>query len=145
MFSGDKLVAKATGSVTNVADTHTGNNPIAEEYMVKHGYQDVTANYVITTQAGTLTINPKTVTVTAQDKEFVYTGETQSWPKYDVDGLVGNDSISAVVTGSITFPTQGTVTNKLTSYEFITGTPGNYTVTTVDGATALHTPTAQSR
>ena len=133
LFSGDKLVAKATGSVTNVADTHTGNNPIAEEYMVKHGYQDVTANYVITTQAGTLTINPKTVTVTAQDKEFVYTGETQSWPKYDVDGLVGNDSISAVVTGSITFPTQGTVTNKLTSYEFITGTPGNYTVTTVDG------------
>ena len=98
-----------------------------------HGDEDVTDNYAITTVDGTLTINPKPVTVTAQDKEFTYTGEAQSWPEYDVDGLVGDDAISAVVTGSITFPNESPVTNKLTSYEFTAGTPGNYTVTTEDG------------
>ncbi|HQA97320.1 MAG TPA: InlB B-repeat-containing protein, partial [Clostridia bacterium] len=32
---------------------------------------------------GTLTINPRAVTVTAQDKAFIYTGTAQSWDKYD--------------------------------------------------------------
>jgi F0F1-type ATP synthase epsilon subunit len=133
LLPGDELVATATGSVTDVADNATGNNPIATNYMIKHGTQDVTENYTITTQAGTLTINPKAVTVTAQDKEFVYTGEAHSWPEYDVDGLVGDDAISAVVTGSITFPSESPVTNELASYEFTTGTPGNYSVTTANG------------
>ncbi len=133
LLNGDTLVATATGSVTNVADTATGNNPIAEGYKIMHGTEDVTANYVITTQEGTLTINPKAVTITAQDKAFTYTGEAQSWPEYDVDGLVGDDAISAVVTGSITFPSQSPVTNTVSSYTFTTGTPGNYTVTTANG------------
>ena len=124
LLEGDELVATATGSVTNVADTATGNNPIAAGYKIMHGEEDVTANYVITTEAGTLTINPKAVTVTAQDKEFTYTGEAQSWPEYDVSGLVGDDAISAVVEGSITFPSESPVTNVLKSYEFTTGTPG---------------------
>ena len=29
---------------------------------------------------------------------LTYTGEAQSWPKYDVDGLVGEDEITASVT-----------------------------------------------
>ncbi|MBR2661791.1 MAG: InlB B-repeat-containing protein, partial [Clostridia bacterium] len=62
----------------------------------KEGY-----NEAITT--GTLTITPKAVTVTAQDKAFTYNGTAQSWAEYDVDGLVGDDAIEAVVTGSITF------------------------------------------
>ncbi len=133
LFAGDELVAEAAGSVTDVADTAEGNNPVAEGYRIMHGTEDVTANYTITPVAGTLTINPKAVTVTAQDMEFTYTGTAQSWNKYDVEGLVGNDKITAVVTGSITFPSESPVTNKLTSYEFTSGTPGNYTVTTADG------------
>jgi len=133
LFEGDELIAEAAGSVTDVADTAEGNNPVAEGYKIMHGTEDVTANYTITPVAGTLTINPKAVTVTAQDKEFTYTGTAQSWEKYDVEGLVGNDKITAVVTGSITFPSESPVTNKLTSYEFTSGKPGNYTVTTADG------------
>ena len=133
LLEGDTLVAEATGSVTNVADTDAGNNPIAAGYKIMHGEEDVTANYVIATENGTLTINPKAVTVTAQDKEFTYNGASQSWPKYDVEGLVGDDAITAVVTGSITFPSQSPVTNTIASYEFTTGTPGNYTVTKKDG------------
>jgi hypothetical protein len=98
-----------------------------------HGTEDVTANYVITAVAGKLTVNQKSVTVTAQDKEFTYNGEAQTWNQYDVDGLVGSDQISAVVEGSITFPSQNSVANTIKSYNFTTGKPGNYSVTTANG------------
>ena len=137
LLTGDALVATATGRVTNVADTQDGNNPIASGYKIMNGDMDVTANYVITPVDGTLTINPIAVTVTAQNKEFIYTGVAQSWPEYDVVGLVGNDAITAVVTGSITFPSEGPVTNTLSSYEFTAGTPGNYSVTTANGALTM--------
>ena len=104
-----------------------------------HGDEDVTANYAITAQAGKLTINPATVTITAQDKEFTYTGEAQSWNKYDVVGLVGSDAVSAVVTGSITYPSESPVANVVESYEFTSGTPGNYTVSTVNGELTMTT------
>ena len=52
LLEGDELVAVATGSVTNVADTADGNNPVAAGYKVMHGTEDVTANYVITAVAG---------------------------------------------------------------------------------------------
>ena len=129
LLTGDTLVAEATGSVTNVADTAEGNNPIAAGYKIMHGDEDVTENYAITPVAGKLTINPKAVTVTAQDKAFTYTGKAQSWAEYDVEGLVGEDAITAVVEGSITFPSESPVTNVVKSHEFTTGTAGNYTVT----------------
>ena len=116
-----------------MADTAEGNNPIKTGYKIMHGEEDVTASYVITTEAGTLTINPKAVTITAQDKAFAYDGSAHSWPEYDVDGLVGNDKISAVVEGSITFPSESPVDNVVKSYEFTSGTAGNYTVTTKNG------------
>ena len=93
----------------------------------------MTANYQITAEAGKLTINPKAVTVTAASEEFTYDGTAHSNAGYSVDGLVGDDAISAVVTGSITFPSESPVTNELTSYEFTAGTAGNYSVTTEDG------------
>ena len=133
LLPGDTLVAEATGSVTNVADTAAGNNPVKPGYKIMHGEEDVTANYAITKEDGTLTITPKPVTVTAQDKAFTYDGTAHSWPEYDVVGLVGNDEIEAVVTGSITFPSESPVTNELTSYEFKTGDPDNYSVTTANG------------
>jgi hypothetical protein len=133
LLAGDSLVATATGSVTNVADVTAGNNPIADGFKIMHGSQDVTANYAITTKSGTLTINPRPVTVTANSPMLTYDGKAQSDSGYVVQGLVGNDSIKAVVTGSITFPSQSPVTNTLTSYQFTTGTPGNYSVTTANG------------
>ena len=104
-----------------------------------HGDEDVTANYVITAVAGKLTINPKAVTVTAKSEEFTYDGTAHSNTGYDVEGLVGNDAISAVVTGSITFPSESPVTNEVTSYEFTTGTAGNYSVTTANGQLTMTT------
>ena len=98
LIDGDRLVATATGSATNVADTATGNNPIAPGYKVMNGDADVTAKYDITTAAGTLTINPKAVTVTAESEAFTYDGTAHSNSGYKVVGLVGDDEISAEVT-----------------------------------------------
>ena len=73
LFTGDELLASATGSVTNVADTKSGNNPIADGYKIMHGTEDVTENYVITTEAGTLTV------VCGMDDLF---GERYEWATY---------------------------------------------------------------
>ena len=133
LFEGDELVAEATGSVTNVSDTADGNNPVATGYKVMHGTTDVTENYAITAVAGKLTITPVELTITAQDKEFTYTGMEQSWPEYDVDGLIGSDAVDAVVTGGITLPSESPVANVVESYEFTSGDAGNYTISTVNG------------
>ena len=115
------------------AGTYTNGSFDGAEITITDGEEDVTGYYTVSTTAGKLTITPKAVTVTAQDKEFTYNGTAQSWNKFEVDGLVGDDKITAVVTGSITFPSESPVTNELTSYEFTTGNPDNYTVTTADG------------
>ena len=65
LAEGDYLVAEATGTVTNVADTSTGNNPVKDGYKVMNGSVDVTEKYSITVQPGTLTVTPKEVTLTA--------------------------------------------------------------------------------
>ena len=89
------------------------------------------------TVSGEFKIEPADVTITAQDKEFTYTGEVQNWNQYDVEGLFGNDRITAVVTGSITYPNESPVTNKLESYKFTTGDAGNYKVTIKNGTLTM--------
>ena len=133
LLTGDRLVARANGSATNVSDTKAGNNHVAPGYKIIHGTVDVTENYVITTVAGTLTINPKAVTITAQDKQFTYDGTSHSHTGFEVSGLVGSDAIDATVTGSITFPSEGQVVNAVSSYSFTSGIAGNYSVTTKNG------------
>ncbi len=137
LFAGDELVATATGSVTNATDNMPGNNPVAEGYKIMHGDVDVTANYVITPVAGTLTIAAAQVVITAQDKELVYDGTAQGWSGYDVEGLIRNDKVTAVTSGTITFPSEGSVANKIDSYEFTSGDARNYVVRTVDGALTM--------
>ena len=143
LFEGDELVATATGSVTDVSDTAEGNNPIAEGYKIMHGNVDVSDNYVITTEAGTLTINRKALTITAADKEFTYNGTAQTCDNYAVSGLVDGESVTAVISGSITFPDESPVDNKIESYQFVTGKAGNYNVTTVDGELTMNKAEAE--
>ena len=86
-------------------------------------------------------ISKKNITITTQSKEFTYTGEAQSWNGYDVEGLVGDDEITAVVTGSITYPSENPVANEVDSYEFTTGKAGNYNVITKSGTLTIKTAT----
>jgi hypothetical protein len=86
LLTGDTLVATATGSVTDVTDTATGNNQIAEGYKIMHGDVDVTANYTITAVNGTLTIKPAsaTVAITGHNNTTPYDGEEHTVSGYDV-------------------------------------------------------------
>ena len=89
--------------------------------------------YFTATNSATVTITPKAVTVAAQSGAFTYDGQTHSNALYDVEGLVGNDAISAVVAGAITFPRESPVTNAVANYAFTSGSAGNYSVTTQNG------------
>ena len=94
---------------------------------------------------GKLTIKPASLTITAQDKEFTYDGAAHSWPEYDVTGLVGSDAVTAVVTGSITLPSESPVDNVVENYTFTSGSAGNYTVTTVNGKLTIRKPARRLR
>ena len=52
-------------------------------------------------------------------------------------GLIGDDAISAIVEGIITFPSQSPVDNVVKTYRFVKGTAANYSVTTVKGALTM--------
>lgn len=124
----DYLRITPTASGVTDVGSYSGNNTFI--WQMDHADQydlTVTCNY------GTISVNPKAVKVTAQSKEFTYDGKAHGHAEYDVEGLVGSDAITAVVTGAITYPTESPVVNKLVSYEFTKGEAKNYTVTCVDG------------
>lgn len=139
--NGDVLQVSIVGSATNVLDTNDGNNRVYQ-YMVKHGNNNVTDAYSITTENGTLTITPKQVTITAKNDNFKYDGKVHSNPGYDVDGLVGNDEITATVVGSITYPSQSPVSNTVKSHRFTKGIADNYDVSYKAGTLTMSYDTA---
>ena len=133
--NGDVLTVVVEGSVTNVAEGEV-TNAITSLTITNQG-EDVSGAYSITRNNGTLKINPKAVRVIAASEAFKYDGKAHSNAGYTAEGLVGSDAISAVVEGSITYPSQSPVDNVLKSYEFTSGTAGNYSVTTENGTLTM--------
>jgi len=118
-----------------LTDAGTRENVIAtvDGVAVTAGQAAEVGNYLITTVNGLLKVNPKAVTVKAQDKTFVSTGEPRSWSQYDAIGLLNDDWVIAFIQGSITSPEESPVINEILFYEFIAGNPNNYIVTTQNG------------
>jgi VCBS repeat-containing protein len=83
LFKGDRLVAEADGTVTNVKDTAEGNNPV-KSYKIMHDDEDVTENYAVTAAPGTLTIQPAPVQIKAASEEFTYDGAAHSNAGFEV-------------------------------------------------------------
>ena len=135
LMTGDELVAEATGSATNVADTETGNNPVKAGYKIMHGNEDVTANYVITTAAGTLTINPVSIVITADSDKKVYDGTALTKDSYKITtgAFVGEEGLASVtVTGSQTLV--GSSDNTITGHTLKDNTKAeNYSISYVKG------------
>ena len=66
---------------------------LINNFAIVNGTRDVSANYILITISGTLKINPKPITVTANGFEKTY-GEADSQLTFKVDGLVGTDTLS---------------------------------------------------
>ena len=108
LLTGDTLNAEGTGVVTNVWDTAAGNNKIAAGYTILRGTEDVTANYAITPENGTLTITPAKLIITAKDQTYGYDGTAHGEDKaaytdaaeidgkVTVTGLKGGDALTGV-------------------------------------------------
>ena len=83
LAEGDKLTATVTGSQTNVGSSDN----IASDAVIMAGDENVTANYTITYEKGTLTVTPVTdeviVTVTERGGDYLYDGKEKLVEGYD--------------------------------------------------------------
>lgn len=111
-----RLVASDLASITDV-----GEKPNAIVFTVLGGYEDVTGNYIITPDWGTLKVLPRPITVTTitPANPHVYDGaayfdagyETKYFGDPNKEGLVGGDKLEILSRAEIT--DVGTVTNEL--------------------------------
>ena len=83
LAKGDKLTATVTGSQTNVGSSDN----VASAAVIMAGEENVTANYTITYEKGTLTVTPVTdeviVTVTERGGDYLYDGGEKVVTGYD--------------------------------------------------------------
>ena len=145
--NGDVLKVKLQGEIQHVSSTTVYNT--IQSYTITHGTQDVASLYNVTPTNGTLTVTPKEVTVTAashlisDNTNFTYDGQPHSDPACTVSGLVGTDAITATASGSITYPSEGSVDNIVASAQVTTGYANDYTITPVAGKLEMkYNPTA---
>lgn len=82
-----------TGSQTEAGSS----NNVPSAAVIKKGDEVVNANYNITYANGTLTINPKPLTITADAKSKAY-GEADPALTYTSEGLINNDAITGALT-----------------------------------------------
>ena len=131
LVKGDVLTAVVEGSVTNVDDVNTAN--VVTSYKVMRGDTDVTKNYTITTETGSLTINPRTVTLTSADDSKPYDGKPLKNETITVggEGFVAGEGASYNVTGSQILVGSSENTFIYTLNEDTK--EANYTITTANG------------
>ena len=148
-FSG--LLTGHTGTIsytpakgTNASTTPYDNGSYGTNFKVMSGSTDVTANYNLTTKSkGKLTINQKSLTITAKAQEYTYNGSAQGEnnqtytsnisSKVTVSGLVGSDALTSItLNGRET--NAGTYSSKIVpSAAAISGGAGNYNITYTAG------------
>ncbi len=134
-FTIEGLSASVSGT-----DAGTYTNKVVGTPVVKDANgNDVTDQFKITTEDGKLTIDKRSVTITAGSAEKEYDGSAltadQANPKFTTDGFVDGQGISDVtVEGSQTQCGTSASTIKNKSWKFQEGTDGNnYSVTVKPG------------
>ena len=122
---GFTLEAEAEGSIT---DAGKAENVIKDGYVIRNAAgEDKTANFRnISRVNGTLTVNPKTVTVTTGSASKAYDGTALTNADAKIEGLVEGERAEATATGSQTEKGSSSNTYRL---DWDTAKSGNYTVT----------------
>ena len=133
-------------SRTDAGTDPVGSEAVASKAVVKLNGEDVTGQFNITFTPGTLTINPRPVTVIAASDSKVYDGTPLTNTDYAVvddhvesadasafkgeKAIVGEETISATITGSQTIP--GSSANPVGNVT-VEGNAGNYDIKEVNG------------
>ena len=132
------------GSKTGVG-TYTDLLEPHDAKIVDAQGEDVTKNYEITYVKGTLTIEPKKVTITAKDASKEYDRKALTQPEFTTTALEEGDThkFTVKMTENSTITEVGTQANVIATVDgeaVTTGEAkqiGNYLVTTVDGTLAI--------
>ena len=133
LVSGEVLTAVTKGSVT---DADTVSNVI-ESFTIKRGDTDVTGNYNVETKPGTLTVTPRSVTLTSATDSKIYDTKPLTNSKVEIsgDGFVDGEGVTCNITGSQTSAGSSPNTfDEKTPYTFNAGTKSqNYSIECKEG------------
>ncbi len=141
-YTVEGLTASKTG--TNVSDS--GAVEVKGTAVVKDADgNDVTAQFKVVTVNGMLAINPKPVTITAEDASKEYDGDALTQPEFTTTALEGGDTheFAVAMTEDSTITNVGTKANVIATVDgeaVTTGEAkqiGNYLVTTVNGTLTI--------
>ena len=128
--TGDKLVCDSKKPVSSITNAGSISNVLTPKIIDSTTDEDHTANYNITVNYGTLTVNKRPVTLESEIGNWNYDGTTRSYPYVSVEGygFVDNEVISVEATGKFRDP--GTYENKPIVITWADGAdPNNYDIT----------------
>ncbi|RDI31590.1 hypothetical protein C7453_1232, partial [Gluconacetobacter liquefaciens] len=129
-YSTSGLVNGDTVSGVTLATAATGRSAVGNYDITASAAQGSgLANYTVTYQPGTLTIDPAALTVTALNQASTY-GQAPSLDgsAYSVSGLVNGDTISGVTLATLATNKSGAGTYAITASGAAGSAPANYTI-----------------
>lgn len=95
LLEGHEMVFTSTGEITNVGSVISSINDI----HIYDGDVDVTSNYAITLETGTLEISAQEIKVESASASKVYDGTTLSAPSFEViEGYISNLETATILT-----------------------------------------------
>ncbi len=138
VLTGHTVICSNSGSITNKGSVANTLNSV----VVKSGTTDVSGNYAITKRNGTLTVNARSITVTASGGSKTYDGSSltnASGCSVTSGSVVSGHTVTCSNSGSIT--NKGSATNTLSSVVIKSGTTdvsGNYSITKLNGTLTVN-------
>ena len=138
VLTGHTVTCSNSGSITNKGSVANTLNSV----VVKSGTTDVSGNYAITKRNGTLTVNARSITVTASGGSKTYDGSSltnASGCSVTSGSVVSGHTVTCSNSGSIT--NKGSATNTLSSVVIRSGTTdvsGNYSITKLNGTLTVN-------
>ena len=116
-------------------DAGTYENEI-DYYLLMTGGQE---NFDVRCHPGTITINPRTVTLTSEGGSKKYDGTVLTKPEVTVggDGFAEGEVMDVTASGSATNVEDGQVTNTITVLKGDTYKDSNYTITKTEGKLSI--------
>lgn len=127
------LTAKAEGK-----DCGTYNTEITGTATVTKGGVDVTDKVIVNKINGTLTISKRAVTLTSEKASKPYDGTPLTRPDVKVEGNFVDGEVTKVeATGSVTYVSDGEVTNRIVITEGENFKESNYSITKNEGKLSI--------